>query len=100
NLVFIGGGGISNADEVLTLTNTWITGNSTTSAGGGLYTAANGGLNLVHPLVSGNSSGGVGGGIATGALTTTGASLNMVNSSVSGHPRPRRQRRGGACTCR
>ncbi|HEY1379339.1 MAG TPA: choice-of-anchor Q domain-containing protein, partial [Gemmataceae bacterium] len=81
------GAGIQDADETVTLTNVWVTGNSTSAGGGGVAVTGAGSLTITNSNISGNttstaSSTSGGGGIL---FAVTGGSLTMTNSSVTGN---------------
>src|SRR5271155_2423427 len=72
------GGGISNGDATLTVTNSTFSGNSASVDGGGIFNHGNATITVTNSTISGNSAG-CGGGISnSGALTVT-------NSTFSGN---------------
>jgi hypothetical protein len=78
------GGGISNYEQTLTLTNTTVSDNSVDSSAGGVGNSGkSASLNVINSTFSGNSSVGFeGGGIANGA------NLNVAHSTFSGNSSP------------
>jgi hypothetical protein len=82
-----GGGGISNSGT-LTVTNSTISGNTTTGGGGGISNA--GALTVTTSTISGNSSS-LGGGLDNGGS----GNLTLTNSTVSGNNANRPGSRSG-----
>src|SRR5262245_16905343 len=89
------GGGIDNDTfnriTTLTITNSTVSGNSTTGSGGGIFTAGADGdatLTVSNSTISGNSANANGGGIFGAALSLSHGASSMVtvrNSTISGN---------------
>ncbi len=73
------GGGISNSDGALTLTNSTVSGNSARLGGG--IRALGGNLTLINSTVSSNSASDRGGGM----FHNSGVTVALINSTVSGN---------------
>jgi hypothetical protein len=79
-----GGGGISFGGGTLTVTNTTLSGNSTTNNGvGGGMLFSSGTANIVNSTINGNTA--QGGGGAFSNFGGNGSTLNIVNSTISGN---------------
>ncbi len=80
----VGGGGISNLNSILTLTDVIVTGNTTATSGGGIYSA--GALTLENSTIS-NNQGGEGGGISSpgSAFVAIPRFVTIRNSTISGN---------------
>ena len=74
------GGGIYNAGLTLNISNSTISGNSTTADGAGIYQNNSATLNITNSTISGNSSNGLGGGIFIGVDD---GPLNLTNTTIT-----------------